>query len=101
MKNNPEIREAKFAMIHRWKESGLNQKQFIAQENIPFNTFYYWLKQYRKANAKEESLGFIKLPCPIKRPVTENCYAELTFTNGNRLRFFSVMEIAQLKQLAL
>jgi hypothetical protein len=34
-------------LIEAFRESGLQQKDFVAKHNVPFNTFQYWL--YRKA----------------------------------------------------
>lgn len=106
MKKNQEQREEKFAMIQRWKESGLTQQKFCQQETISFNNFYYWLKKFRKQVEKSPA-KFIKLKRPqnlnSNKPgnvSTDSVFSEIIFANGNRLRFFNAIEIAQLKTLA-
>lgn len=99
MKNNPELKEEKFAMISRWQESGLTQKKFIETENISMNHFQYWLKRYKKQNEVPQTKGFIKLPLPEKAGHSENVFLEILCANGTRLRFFNAVEIAQLKKL--
>lgn len=96
MKIPNEIREEKFAMIRRWTESGLSQKQFCEKENVTFNNFQYWLKRFRNQHNLEKSDGFIK----IQTPVAESCAVELILLNGNRIRFFNKVEVAMIKNLA-
>lgn len=106
MKINPEIREQKFAMIRRWQESGITQKQFAEQENISMNHFQYWYKRFKKVNEsayrqdKKKSEKFIKLKAPEKNIFLGNVFSEVVFANGNRVKFYNAIEVSQLKQLA-
>ncbi len=105
MKKNQALQEAKLAMIRRWEESGLSQKQFCENEPRASNNFHYWLKKYRDLNQtfvdtqQRKPEKFIKLK-------TENSisagavFSEIIFANGNRIKFYSAIEISQLKQLA-
>lgn len=96
MNFNPELREEKFAMIRRWTESGLTQKQFCEKENTTLNNFQYWLKQYRIINKAETRASFIKVPMQ-KQP--KSCYAELELKSGTIIRFFSPLSLIELKAL--
>jgi len=108
MKNNLELREERFAMIRRWQESGLTQKQFCINENWTMNNFQHWLKRFRKVNLPatgenvpgEKSSAFVKLKMPPKN-ISGNPFSEVVFANGNSIRFYDRIEISQLKQLAI
>jgi hypothetical protein len=39
-------RQAKIDLIQKSKDSGLTQKEFYQQQNIPQHVFYYWHKCY-------------------------------------------------------
>ncbi len=105
MKINLEIREQKFAMLRRWEESGITQKQFAEQENISMNNFQYWLERFRKGSepagrqGRQKSEKFIKLKAPEKKVFAGNVYFEVVFANGNRVKFYNAMDVLQLKQL--
>ena len=106
MKINPDIREQKFAMIIRWQESGMTQKQFAEQENISMNHFQYWFKRFKKANepvsrqGKKNPEKFIRFQAPEKNILPGTIFSEVIFANGNRVKFYHAMDILQLKQLA-
>lgn len=99
MKNNKELREEKFAMISRWEQSGLSQRQFCQTENLQFNHFYYWLKRYRGKNSNKPT-GFIKLISEDKPVSTRHIFSEVILANGNTIRFYQSVDGSVLKQLA-
>ncbi len=106
MKKNKELQDAKFAMIRRWEESGLSQKQFCENEPLSSNNFHYWLKKYRDLNKKSVDTQqrkpekFIKLK--TETPISTGAvFSEIIFANGNRIKFYNAIEISQLKQLAV
>lgn len=101
MKNNQELKEEKFAMVCRWQESGLTQKQFTLQENVSMNNFQYWFKRYKKQNnpTEEQRGSFIKLPVSEKAERKENVFLEITLSNGTNMRFFNPVDVSQLKKL--
>lgn len=39
-----------FSMIEDWRQSGVSQKTFCQQLELPLCRFYYWYKAYRKHN---------------------------------------------------
>lgn len=41
-------RKAMIAQIEQWQKSGMRQKEFYQQHNIPAHVFYYWHKCFRK-----------------------------------------------------
>jgi len=100
MKNKTEIREERFGIVRRWEASGLSQRKFSAQENISYQNFNNWVKIFRKQNTELPQLGFIKVTPPENRISQETIFAEITFANGNCIRFFHPIEVAQLKKLA-
>ena len=42
-----DVREQMFEHINGWKQSGVTQKSFCEQANIPYHVFHYWYKVYR------------------------------------------------------
>lgn len=78
-------RQAKIDIIEKWMESGLSQKDFYQQQNIPAHVFYYWHKCYRdKLNKKTSSSsgGFIQLTSPVSQGSID-----IHFPNGTRITF--------------
>ena len=49
------------AIIQQWRDSGLTQKQFCAEQNIKLCTFHYWLKKQRLENEPNPAAGFIPI----------------------------------------
>lgn len=43
------------SIIQQWRDSGLTQTQFCAQQNIKLGTFHYWLKKQRLENTPEST----------------------------------------------
>ncbi|MBA3674636.1 MAG: hypothetical protein H0W75_06705 [Chitinophagaceae bacterium] len=106
MKKNQALQEAKLAMIRRWEESGLSQKQFCENEPRASNNFHYWLKKYRDLNEEpidphQRNPGkFIKLK--TETPISSgSVFSEIIFANGNRIKFYNPVDVSQLKQLAV
>ncbi len=78
-------RQAKIDIIKKWKQSGLSQKEFYQQENIPAHAFYYWHKFYRDQLTKSTAVSsgsFVELTSSV-------CTGgiEVQFLNGTRIIF--------------
>lgn len=88
------------SLIEQWQQSGLSQKAFYKQHNIPTHVFYYWLKRYRKQQAGlDQSVtpnSFVQLQ-PSPEPFAGNI--ELQLTNGNRIIFHQLVGVDYLKAL--
>ncbi len=90
-------RQAKINLIEQWKQSGLSQKQFYQQQNIPAHVFYYWHKCYRNQQHKSSSSasgGFI--------PLTTASFGrgiEVQLPNGVRVIFNEQVSVDFLKAL--
>lgn len=94
MQSKDELRRQQFAMIESWRQSGLNQKQYCEQNNIPYHVFHYWYKRYRDHQSKTAQ-AFI--------PVTvESSYSgqiEIQYADGKRLIFHQAVSCDYLKAL--
>lgn len=89
-------RSQKLQMIETWKQSGLSQKDFCAEHNITFSTFYYWYRIYKSSEKSTD--GF--LPLAVKDNTDES--VNLTGNNGIRLQLpVSDSAVAFVKQLLL
>lgn len=102
MRASNEQRRAMLELIEQWHQSGISQKDFYHQHNIPAHVFYYWHKCYRKQrsalNKSIPSNSFIKLE-PSPAPLVGNI--ELQLCNGNRLIFNQPVSVEYLKALIL
>jgi hypothetical protein len=100
MRANIEQREAMLSLIEQWQQSGLSQKAFYKQHNIPVHVFYYWLKCYKNQQAGLIQCvtpnSFVQLQ-PSQAPLAGNI--ELQLTNGNRIIFHQPVGVDYLKAL--
>lgn len=90
----PEVREQMFEYVKGWQTSGLSQKKFCEQSNIPYHVFHYWYKLYRRTESKVSS-SFIKLEVPS----TDTPFAELVLPDGKKLLFHQPLSLDYLKAL--
>lgn len=93
-------RQAKIDLIQQWKDSGLTQKEFYHQQNIPQHVFYYWHKCYRNQQNKNDKSagsrvnGFVQLTAP-----STPANLELQLPNGMRIVFHEPVPADYLKAL--
>jgi hypothetical protein len=96
-------------LIRRQKETGLNIKEFCANECIPTSTFYYWRK---KLSGNNPGKGFIPLIVKPPQPslssgngkasyrgVDDDVFLEVVYPNGTLLRVKKDVDLAQLRAL--
>ena len=100
MRLTEEHRQAMLEVIEQWQASGLSQKEFYQQRNIPAHVFYYWHKYYRRHKLKKEivlpSNDFLQLR-PAAMPTHGSI--ELLLPNGRRLIFHPPVHMDHLKDL--
>lgn len=53
-------RKSMIALIEQWQKSGMRQKDFYQQHNIPAHVFYYWDKCFRKQQAGKINKPLLK-----------------------------------------
>lgn len=95
-----EQRASMLALIEQWGQSGMRQKDFYRQHNIPSHVFYYWLKRYQKQKTRRRKLvpatnGFVQL----QPSVLSSSNIELHLPNGNRIVFHQQVSVDYLKAL--
>ena len=100
MRASKEERNAMLALIQQWEQSGMRQKDFYQQHNIPAHVFYYWHKCYKDPKAvPPKSIaaagGFVQLQ-PL---VPSSGNMELHLANGNRIIFNQPVSVDYLKAL--
>lgn len=94
MQSKTEVQQKMFYQIEQWQQSGLTQKLFCEQVNVPYHVFHYWYKRYRSTECKTSS-SFIKLEVPS----CHSPFAELLLPDGKRLLFHQSPGIDYLKAL--
>jgi len=95
MQNKEQNRQQKLAMITSWQQSGLSQKQYCQEQNIPYHVFYYWYRQSRD-KATVTARGFVQLSSSLP---AGGLHAELLLADGRRILFHQPINAAFLKAL--
>lgn len=102
MRASNEQRKAMLGLIEQWQKSGISQKVFYQQHNIPAHVFYYWHKCYRKQRTglskSIPSNNFVQLQ---PSPVSSAGNVELRLANGNCIIFHQPVGVDYLKALLL
>jgi hypothetical protein len=97
MRSKDEVQEQMFNHIEQWQQSGLTQKAFCQQTDLPYHIFHYWYKRYRHQESPPGS-SFIKLD--ISQGVSYSLpQAELILPDGKRFLFHQPLSIDYLKAL--
>ncbi len=100
MRASNEERNGMLALIKQWEQSGMRQKDFYEQHNIPAHVFYYWHKCYKKPKAGARkpipaANSFVQLHPSV--PSASNI--EMHLPNGNRIIFNQQVSVDYLKAL--
>lgn len=72
------------ALISKYLSSGLTQKRFYEQEELPRSTFLYWLNHYRK-HKQAEKPAFI--PLSVKEHPSGSSGCSVIFPGNVTIRF--------------
>ena len=98
-----ERRQARFALIEKYFESGLTQDKFCEQQQLAYSTFQFWLKKYRQENPgrprKQQSPANTFVPLTFTSPKTESALLVIEYPNGVILHVHGVLEPQLLLQL--
>ena len=94
-KEKDAVKQQIFDMIDRWQQSGLTQKAFCREVNLPYHVFHYWYRRYRITESTPAS-PFIKLR--VSTPSISSSM-ELVLPDGKRLLFYQPVSIDYLKAL--
>lgn len=103
MRSSGQDGQSKMNLIAEWKASGLSQKEFYQQRNIPAHVFYYWHKCYRdhfnKAQGRSSSTAgdFVELSASLGCSATAS--VEVHLPNGVRVVFNGSVSPEYLKAL--
>ena len=100
MRASNEERNKMLSLIKQWEQSGMRQKDFYQQHNIPAHVFYYWHKCYKKPKAGVRKPvpavnNFVQLQ-PLL-PLGSNI--EMHLKNGSRIIFNQPVSVDYLKAL--
>jgi hypothetical protein len=95
-------RKTMMTLIEKWQKSGMRQKDFYQQHNIPAHVFYYWLKRYRKQQHNTiikpdaSSNQFIELQPTVVEPLKN---IEIRLPNGIQIFLNNQVSVEYLKAL--
>ena len=97
MRSNEQLRQQMFDHITQWQQSGVSQKAYCTQNNIPYHVFHYWYKCYRNENSmSNEFSSFVQLKV---QPSSSTPVIELLLGDGKRILFHQPVSSDYLKSL--
>ncbi len=79
-------------ILEQQQQSGVSIKQFCAEQNINYQTFYYWSKKLSKPEPKTQVQ-----PIVVTEPTTHSNSVVLTFSNGIRAELPIALNLKQIK----
>ena len=71
-----------YRMIQQWKESGMSQAAFCANEKLSESLFYYWHRKYKQENRQS---NFLPVKLQTENKPTESNIIEIHYPNQVRL----------------
>jgi len=71
-----------YRMIQQWKESGMSQAAFCANEKLSESLFYYWHRKYKQENRQS---NFLPVKLQAENKPTESTIIEIHYPNQVRL----------------
>ena len=92
--------EEMFPIVEDWLQSGLTQKAYSQQHQLPGHVLPYWVGKYRKnqfSDAQEHS-SFIRLAAPAA-PWLQGM--EIQLPSGVVIRFAHTVSVTYLQQVLL
>jgi hypothetical protein len=97
MKKTPENEERMYLLYKKLEKSGLSQKKFCLEENVPYSTFGYWVKKF---GSKDSAFREIKVSAK-EIPPSVACPTEFTleFPSGTKLTFNHLVDPAWIKSI--
>ena len=87
-----------FNLIDQWQGSGKNQTDFIRENNVQSNKFYYWLRKYRGNHTRG---GFVPLEVTMgQNPVSQvGIGIEISYSNGTVIHLPATTDLAVIRHL--
>jgi transposase-like protein len=88
--------EQMFSLIEKCNESGLSNKQFCEEYDLPQHLFYYWQNKHRSKNSEGEA-GFVPVNLNGRNKVSGSI--EIHYPNGVRLQLPEGTGMSMVKSL--
>ena len=90
--------EEMFPVVEDWLQSGLTQKAYSQQHQLPGHVLPYWVGRYRKTQpaADQKTSSFIRLATPAALPVHG---MEVQLPSGVVIRFAQPVPVTYLQQV--
>jgi hypothetical protein len=77
-----------FNSIEQWQRSGVSQKAWCAENNVPYSVFHYWYRRFRNLHPENKQAatdGFVQIK--VQDHSSGIPWCELVLTNGQRILF--------------
>jgi hypothetical protein len=95
MPTDDSVREKMFANIASWQGSGLSQKEWCRQQEMPYHIFHYWYRRYREQHSGPASNNtFVRLTVPA-----DDASCEVILADGTKIVFREPVPAQYLKSL--
>jgi hypothetical protein len=89
-----------FNSIEQWQRSGVSQKAWCAEKDVPYSVFHYWYRRFRNLhpeNKKSATDSFVQIKVPDHWSGIPWC--ELVLTNGQKLIFHQPLSAEFIRSL--
>jgi hypothetical protein len=89
-----------FNSIEQWQRSGVSQKAWCAENNVPYSVFHYWYRRFRNLHPENEqgaANSFVQIKVPNHLSGTPWC--ELVLPNGQKLFFYQPIAVEFIRSL--
>jgi len=83
--------------ISEWKQSGKSMKQYCRDNNISFDSFYYWYRKFSKIDSCNNE-DFVPLKI-INKPAIKENKIEIHYPNGVKLLLTGGNNLSYLREL--
>ena len=98
------LQQLMFSLIEIWQTCGKSQQEFCREKESDYNKFQYWLRKYKRSNAKTEisvrpSFKRIKIQDYSSANSVTAGLLELIFPDGRKLIFHQPVEASFVRSL--
>src|SRR6516225_6274217 len=89
-----------FDGILHWQQSGLSQKAWCEQNDMPYSSFHYWYRRFRNQQPdikQGKANGFVQVLVQDRSPGAPWC--EVVLGDGNRIFFHQPVPVELIRSL--
>ncbi len=91
------VQQQMFSLIRKWNGSGISQKEFCNNHDLPIHIFHYWLRKYKQTSPPSEN-GFLPIDVtPAK--LSPDGELQIHYPNGVMITLDKAVSTSRIKAL--